>query len=757
MTVKEGSHDPIKKKEKPIISPFPLYKHYPSRFEQIVYQTYNGVENRMWPVRPLYYGMAATAIAAYHWRNPSNYLLNLLPQTENVMLETLKITVLSLGSAYIPVFVIRRFLKHFYFSYKGFLFDNPKKPSITTRIWGIVRAVLSFCPPRLQSCERLLPTQPVPNLQENVAKYLESIKHIVGKDELDLITEQGEKFLKEEGKKLQMYARLYSLFTTNYVSDFWRKYVYLYGRDPLLINSSVAHVDLFRDAPAMRAVRAAHVVAIESLSQMAIHRQNYKPLGDGLLCACHYDNMYAVNRVPGETIDNLVNYGTSNHVAILLKGNIYKMQYCDDRGKMYTLDELTKIFDELFTRAELEPQNGPLAHICALTSDRRDQWHQNRRRFFLENVKNKKALEIIESAVFFFTMDEEDDWDYEANHPEKLDNFMRNMLTGNGSNRWADKSLNYIMNKNTRCGGTTEHSIADGSEFDHIMENFVYMDTKVFSYKPLEEQQKLLSNGRFAKEEGLKLAEKLQIDLVNAEMVTEIERCRVTAMTAGQDVDMATTVYREWGKGRIKKCGCSPDAFVQMAIQLAVYRDQGRFVFTYEPASVRFYRNSRTETLRTVGEESCQFVKAMEDSTKEKSERIKLLKKACEAHVNKNKDCMIGKGIDRHFFVLYVLSKGFGISSPFLETIFSQKWFLSTSHVPNVTGQIDEDKDIDFSWIGACFGAVTKDGYGICYRFAGNHSICAHISSYHSAENTDSHRFQREFIKALNEMAEMFE
>lgn len=53
------------------------------------------------------------------------------------------------------------------------------------------------------------------------------------------------------------------------------------------------------------------------------------------------------------------------------------------------------------------------------------------------------------------------------------------------------------------------------------------------------------------------------------------------------------------------------------AIQhILIMQDQGRFVLTYEPASSRFYANSRTETLRSVTDESCEFVRAMEDGGK---------------------------------------------------------------------------------------------------------------------------------------------
>lgn len=66
-------------------------------------------------------------------------------------------------------------------------------------------------------------------------------------------------------------------------------------------------------------------------------------------------------------------------------------------------------------------------------------------------------------------------------------------------------------------------------------------------------------------------------------------------------------------------------------------------------------------------------------------ERYRLLQVACENHVNRNRECMIGKGVDRHLFVLYVLSKAISIESPFLNYYIAQPWLLSTSQVKFIT------------------------------------------------------------------------
>ena len=42
---------------------------------------------------------------------------------------------------------------------------------------------------------------------------------------------------------------------------------------------------------------------------------------------------------------------------------------------------------------------------------------------------------------------------------------------------------------------------------------------------------------------------------------------------------------------------------------------------------------------------------------------------------------MTGKGVDRHLFTLYVVSRYLGLESKFLDKALTQQWKLSTSQV----------------------------------------------------------------------------
>ncbi|KAG7274462.1 hypothetical protein CRUP_001427, partial [Coryphaenoides rupestris] len=92
----------------------------------------------------------------------------------------------------------------------------------------------------------------------------------------------------------------------------------------------------------------------------------------------------------------------------------------------------------------------------------------------------------------------------------------------------------------------------------------------------------------------------------------------------------------------------------------------------------RLFREGRTETVRSCSNESCAFVRALEEG-EEAEECRRLLRCASERHQNLYRLAMTGGGIDRHLFCLYVVSKYLGLDSAFLKEVLSEPWRLSTS------------------------------------------------------------------------------
>ncbi|KAK5966669.1 hypothetical protein GCK32_017331, partial [Trichostrongylus colubriformis] len=194
-------------------------------------------------------------------------------------------------------------------------------------------------------------------------------------------------------------------------------------------------------------------------------------LGSGLLCSSHYDKLYSVCRVPGEEMDQLVNYGISKHVVAIHNGCFYKVMLCDENNRMYGIEELTKIYAEIFSRkAKVE---GSAGKVAALTATRREEWARNREKFFLQNPTNAATLREIESAAFILTLDDAEYFN-EPGDPDTMSHFLKNMLTGNGKNRWADKSLNYVVGRNSRVSFTSAAFVIWGFA-KHLFLPRVYM------------------------------------------------------------------------------------------------------------------------------------------------------------------------------------------------------------------------------------------------------------------------------------------
>jgi len=229
------------------------------------------------------------------------------------------------------------------------------------------------------------------------------------------------------------------------------------------------------------------------------------------------------------------------------------------------------------------------------------------------------------------------------------------------------------------------------------------------------------------------------------------------AQAIAADVDLHIQVHSEFGKGIIKKCRISPDAFIQMALQLAYYRDAGKFCLTYEASMTRLFREGRTETVRSCTIESADFCKAVESADKSDSAQLKkLLQLACERHQNGYRDSMTGKGIDRHMFCLYVVSKYLGIESPFLKEVLSEPWRLSTSQTPHSQmNKINLAKYPDHVCTGGGFGPVSDDGYGVSYIIAGEDMIFFHVSSKISCQNTSSKEFGRKITQAMADVRQI--
>lgn len=70
-------------------------------------------------------------------------------------------------------------------------------------------------------------------------------------------------------------------------------------------------------------------------------------------------------------------------------------------------------------------------------------------------------------------------------------------------------------------------------------------------------------------------------------------------------------LFQHYGHAFLKRYKLSPDFFVQQAIQLAYYKTFKFIPAVYETAHTRLFYHGRTETVRSLTNESLAFCKTM--------------------------------------------------------------------------------------------------------------------------------------------------
>ncbi|XP_028440603.1 LOW QUALITY PROTEIN: carnitine O-palmitoyltransferase 1, liver isoform [Perca flavescens] len=646
------------------------------------------------------------------------------------------------------IMVMRNVLKCL-LSWHGWMHAPHGSVSWSIRLWMLLVKVFSGRKPMLYSFQNSLPRLPVPSIKDTCRRYLESVRPLMDDEKYERMEGLTKDFEKNLGPRLQWYLKLKSWWASNYVSDWWEEYIYLRGRGPIMVNSNYYAMDFLYVFPtSIQAARAGNAIHAIMLYRRKLDRAQIKPLmlqNTIPMCSAQCEHMFNSSRVPGVDTDTLQHMNDSKHIAVYHKGRFFKVWMFYD-GRLLLPREIEQQMQRI-----LNDQSEPLPgeeKLAALTAGERTPWAKARETYFARG-KNKQSLDAIEKAAFCVTLDDTEQR-YDADNPVKsLDSYAKSLLHGKCYDRWFDKTFNLIVFKNGTMGLNAEHSWADAPIVGHLWEHVLSLDPIKLGYT---------EEGHCCGEPHPNLPGPLKLSWdIPAECQEVIESSLTVARALADDVDSHIFPFKDFGKGLIKKCRTSPDAFIQIALQLAQYRDKGKFCLTYEASMTRLFREGRTETVRSCTMETCAFVRAMiRDETRE--ERLSLLKVAAEKHQNMYRMAMTGDGIDRHLFCLYVVSKYLGEDSPFLKEVLSEPWRLSTSQTPMQQVELfDLVRHPEFVSSGGGFGPVADDGYGVSYIIVGENLINFHISSKHSSPETDSHRFGGNIRQAMLDILDLFQ
>ncbi|KZZ96167.1 carnitine acetyl transferase [Moelleriella libera RCEF 2490] len=537
-----------------------------------------------------------------------------------------------------------------------------------------------------------LPRLPVPTLEETAKRYLKSLHPLLSEAEFAHSKTAVQDFIKAGGVGTQLQERLIAKSkdpaVKNWIYEWWNDAAYLSYRDPVVpyVSYFYSHRDdRSRRDPAKRAaaITSAALEFKKMVDDGSLEPEYMKKLP---ICMDSYKWMFNATRIPAHPGDYPAKFpaNENKHIIVIRKNQIFKISHELD-GKQLNTSELETQFSKIYQAAK------PVSPVGALTSENRDIWATARELLAQTSPKNQTALQTIDSASFVVCLDDAS--------PVTLEERAHQYWHGDGANRWYDKPLQFIVNDNGTAGFMGEHSMMDGTPTHRLND---YVNDLIFGNKIDFSDPHIRPN--------LPEPQLVHFD-VSASVQAEIDRATRDFREVMDQHELAVQAYQGYGKGLIKKFKCSPDAYVQMIIQLAYFKMYGKSRPTYESAATRRFQLGRTETCRTVSDESVAWCQSMSETSRDGKLQIELFRKAIDSHLEYITAASDGKGVDRHLFGLRkLLQPGDGLPAIFKDPAFSysSSWYLSTS-------QLSSEFFNGYGW-----SQVIDGGFGIAYMINEN-------------------------------------
>jgi len=669
----------------------------------------------------------------------------------------------------------------------------------TTRSASLANTMSTRSAPPTFGLQASLPRLPVPQLEDSLNRYLRSLEPILQQQEDLGELPTGATAASELAKRRtwadellkgglgqRLNERLHDVDATtenNWFNDrFWVQKAYHEWRAPLLINSDwwlmlrndpnmpVDVAEDAGDAPAYsRAAitddaltkspwgvrRATWLVYRAALYKLALDHQTIKPDASraGSFCMHQYSRMFGVTRIPCRPHDwNTATNATARHITVMVRDHIYHLDVFDEHGDIVPLPTLEKSISEIVADAQ---QRGMGEGVGVLSCDDRDKWTLTREHILQLGGANRANLDSIQSSLFVLSLDATvlgKPEGYKASgvgsQPSYADVMAINTSGAGrlGHNRWFDKAISLVIEPNGRTGILGEHSPADAL-IPSILGDAIVREPCPAPGTPFPDRAEgvtLLESPAPWRKLEWTLDDKVRADIKSAEE---------TAQSLARESDIGVLWYDEYGADWIKKVARqAPDAYIQMALQIAYAQVHGRQTPTYETASTRFFRHGRTDVIRSFSRESYELVKALREK-KPASELYQLLSAATSAHTRQTRDHSFGKGFDRHMAGLRLVFRPEDdgeYPALFSDPLFaeSQTWRLSTSGLS--AGDV---------FVGTGFGSGYPEGFGVNY-LAGGQILKFGMESKRSNPKGDGHpvaMYEHSIAEALRTMRRIVE
>jgi carnitine O-acetyltransferase len=523
--------------------------------------------------------------------------------------------------------------------------------------------------------EDRLPRVPLPSLNDTCDRFISWCAPLLTAEQLAATEKSVRAFAAPDGAGRTLHAALAGYDATDgvhsWLDTFW-PYRYLGRRDRIALNANFFF--LFEDSGQTQLDRAAALACAAVDYKLRLDSELVPPvLRRGQPLTMEQNKyLFSATRIPGTVQDTVrVPYSAAwpgpspaRHIVVFFRGNLFRLDVLDPAGRPYPPDGLAAALRTVTQAAPAAPGTSP-GH---LTTKARAQWAASRTALLACHPANADALDTIETALFCLCL--------EDFAPSSVQEACDHLLHGDSANRWFDKAVSLIVFDDGTAGINVEHCGLDGTTILSFTDDLLGRAPELWPGAGSGQPPP-------AEPVTFMLDDALRSDIAAA------ARSFADYATA-----TATTIvsFDNFGSDQAKRLGVSPDAFVQMAYQLAHMRAKGLVGATYESIAMRQYRRGRTEAMRVVTPEIIGFVSTMDDPLTEDVTRRLRLRAAARKHAERAKECQEAQAPEQHLWELQLIQRrrGADLGVPEEPELYrSPGWlimrddYLSTSSAPS--------------------------------------------------------------------------
>ncbi|CAL8373810.1 unnamed protein product [Boreogadus saida] len=586
-----------------------------------------------------------------------------------------------------------------------------------------------------------VPPQPVPPLDQTLREYLRALEPLLPPDEFQHTQNKVLKFGQSGGlgPRLQDGLLQRARTSNNWISDWWVQHAYLESRQPLPVHSNPAislpqrdHCD-WRGQLLFASKLIAAVLdfrAKVNTGQLPVEYMRGEPL-----CTQLFPLLFSSCRIPGPKHDYISHHALSRrsptHITVVRNYQFFQLEVYNSDGSRMTESQIHGQLLRIRAaswKTDKEPMGLLTSEAPTAPGARPTE------RCSVDKV-NKDSVRAIERGLFTLCLDSPVMRISDEKYASRM---AAQVLHGGGTfsnsgNRWFDKTLQFIVGEDGSWGLLYEQATAEGPPIatllDHVLDYCQNPDPKRSPLVPLPMPRKLYF-------------------LIDQDIKRDIEHAKQNLDILINDLDVNVFNFRRFGKDLPKQHGLSPNAFIQVALQLSYYRVHGEVCPSCDMVSLRMFRGGRTEFIRSPTRQTLDFIQAFDDPALSREAKLQLFREAVDVYSALTDRALRGQGLDRHLLglKLQAIEEGLSIPKVFMDTAYglATHWRLRTGQVPSNTDSV------------MCFGPLVPDGYAVCYNPQADH-VHFSVTAFNCCEETDAETLARSLKHTLGQLQELLQ